>query len=287
MTTTGTNLLLSHILNFLSPPRFSPSKTSTQPPTIIALSGPQGSGKTTITHHLATAFRAPPYSLYVAVLSIDDLYLRRHDQLLLAAAHPDNKLFSHRGEPGTHDLALAARVFDTLLSRDDEVVLPVFDKSLHDGAGNRIEGGVSVDGKKVDVLIFEGWCVGFRALQDDEVVRKYEQGMGSGNPLESLLEVNNALKGYDVLTDRFDLLIHIDAEDIGYVYEWRLQQEHAMIAAKGMGMSDAQVVEFVDGYMPGYELYVENLRKGAFKEKGRQLRVVIGRERETVKVEEL
>jgi len=39
--------------------------------------------------------------------------------------------------------------------------------------------------------------------------------------------------------------------------------------------------------MPGYELYVENLRKGAFEEKGRQLRVVIGKQREIVKVEEL
>jgi D-glycerate 3-kinase len=39
--------------------------------------------------------------------------------------------------------------------------------------------------------------------------------------------------------------------------------------------------------MPAYELYVPNLRKGAFTEKGRQLRVVIGKDREVVKVVEL
>jgi D-glycerate 3-kinase len=39
--------------------------------------------------------------------------------------------------------------------------------------------------------------------------------------------------------------------------------------------------------MPAYELYVPALRGGAFRETGRQLRVVIGREREAVKVVEL
>jgi pantothenate kinase-related protein Tda10 len=44
-----------------------------------------------------------------------------------------------------------------------------------------------------------------------------------------------------------DVLVHIDAEDIAYVYQWRLQQEHALIAAKGQGMSDDSVREFVNG----------------------------------------
>jgi D-glycerate 3-kinase len=182
------------------PPPLPSYHTSSKPPTIIALSGPQGSGKTTITHHLATALRTPPYSLNVAVLSIDDLYLRRHDQLRLAADHPHNKLLSHRGEPGTHDLALAAQVFDAILRRRDNVVLPVFDKSLHAGAGDRVGAGVAV-GETVDVLVFEGWCVGFRALGDEEVERKWARGAGRGNGLRCLLEVNAALRGYDVLTE--------------------------------------------------------------------------------------
>lgn len=40
---------------------------------------------------------------------------------------------------------------------------------------------------------------------------------------------------------------HSDAEDTHYVYDWRLEQEAKMREAKGRGMSDAQVIEFVNG----------------------------------------
>lgn len=39
-----------------------------------------------------------------------------------------------------------------------------------------------------------------------------------------------------------DLLVHLDAEDIGIVYEWRKQQEREM----GQGMTEDQVERFVD-----------------------------------------
>lgn len=38
-----------------------------------------------------------------------------------------------------------------------------------------------------------------------------------------------------------------DAEKTEYVYEWRLEQESALRVAKGSGMTDEQVVKFVDG----------------------------------------
>lgn len=38
-----------------------------------------------------------------------------------------------------------------------------------------------------------------------------------------------------------------DAEDTHYVYDWRLEQEAKMREAKGRGMTDAQVIEFVNG----------------------------------------
>jgi D-glycerate 3-kinase len=44
-----------------------------------------------------------------------------------------------------------------------------------------------------------------------------------------------------------DVLVHIDAEDLAYVYDWRLEQEHWLIATKGQGMSDEAVRKFVDG----------------------------------------
>jgi len=57
-----------------------------------------------------------------------------------------------------------------------------------------------------------------------------------------------------------------------------------MISSRGRGMTDDQIIEFVNGYMPAYELYIDNLRQGSFEEKGKQLRVVIGKDRNVVKV---
>jgi pantothenate kinase-related protein Tda10 len=44
------------------------------------------------------------------------------------------------------------------------------------------------------------------------------------------------------------ILIHFsDAENTQYVYAWRSQQEAALRASKGTGMTDEQVVNFVNG----------------------------------------
>lgn len=45
---------------------------------------------------------------------------------------------------------------------------------------------------------------------------------------------------------QLDALIHIDAEELEYVYEWRLQQEHKLILRTGMGMSDEKLRKFID-----------------------------------------
>lgn len=94
--------------------------------------------------------------------------------------------------------------------------------------------------------------------------------------------VNERLKEYDVIIDMLQAFIHIDAEDTGFVYEWRLQQEQALRHETGTGMSDKEVVKFVDGYYPAYELFTEALRNGVLKGEdrtGRQLRLVVGRDR--------
>jgi len=45
----------------------------------------------------------------------------------------------------------------------------------------------------------------------------------------------------------FDAFIHIDAENTKWVYQWRLEAEVKLRAAKGSGMTDEQVEKFVDG----------------------------------------
>ena len=50
----------------------------------------------------------------------------------------------------------------------------------------------------------------------------------------------------DGVRSQLDALVHIDAENIDYVYDWRLQQEHELKMKKGSGMNDDAVRRFVD-----------------------------------------
>ncbi|KAK4554457.1 hypothetical protein LTR86_008311 [Recurvomyces mirabilis] len=282
------------------------AKGDKPPPFFVGLNGVQGAGKTTLVTTLSQTLSSPPHDLNALVLSIDDLYLPHDQQQRLASTHPQNSLVQHRGQPSTHDIALGAEIFSALEARKPDVKVPSYDKSAFSGAGDRRpESEWEILNHEyrptVDVIVFEGWCVGFRALSDRNVERKWEaakqlferdgeQYLGQLGKLrlEDVLFVNQALKGYDVLTDRFRAFVHIDAEDTQYVYAWRLQQEAALRASKGTGMTDEQVVNFVNGYYPAYELYTEVLRHGIFPgQEGKQLRLVVGKDRRVKEVHKI
>ncbi|GIK07831.1 hypothetical protein Aspvir_003500 [Aspergillus viridinutans] len=281
------------------------------PPFFLGLNGVQGAGKTVLVSTLQSTLRAPPYSLPVVTISLDDFYLTHGQQQTLARSFPSNPLLQHRGQPATHDLPLAEKVFESLRA-GRPTAIPQYDKSAYSGQGDRVPESqwetVNGDGQeKIKVVIFEGWCVGFRAL-DDEVlrgkweaaVRQKDQGDYNGRlghvKFEDVKAVNDALRKYDVLTDRLDALVHIDAQDLHFVYDWRQEQERTLRATKGTGMTEEQVSHFVDGYYPSYELFSETLREGAFKPasnstgtdwQGRQLRLIVSKERRVQEVIEI
>jgi D-glycerate 3-kinase len=153
-----------------------------QRPLFFALQGPQGSGKTFLTEHTAAALRRA--SLRVATLSIDDLYLPHAGLAALAAAHPTNGLLRGRGQPGTHDVPLGARVLRDLRRINDAgrghepaaVRLPAFDKSRFGGAGDRVpEERWAAAAPPLDVVVLEGWCVGFYPQARAAVARRMDE----------------------------------------------------------------------------------------------------------------
>ena len=95
--------------------------------------------------------------------------------------------------------------------------IPSYDKSKFNGQGDRVaESQWHLINKpnegKVRVVIFEGWCVGFRALGEKDVQIKWEQakaqmrstgynGRLGHNRLEDLVFIDKALAQYDVLTE--------------------------------------------------------------------------------------
>lgn len=210
-------------------------------------------------------------------------------------------MVQHRGQPSTHDISLLKSTFNALKSRQP-VSLPSYEKSAFAGQGDRASESSwthvnAADQPSIDVIIFEGWCVGFRSLSAAALESTWSAAVGASMKpayagqlgkleLESVTLVNEALRQYEEVTDMLDAFVHIDAEETRYVYAWRLEQEAALRRERGSGMTDEQVVAFVDGYYPAYELYTETLRRGIFPGvEGRQLRFVLGRDRRVKDVE--
>lgn len=181
-------------------------------PLIVGIQGPQGSGKST-TARAVKKLLEDSYGWIIALLSLDDLYLPHDGLRSVAAAHPGNALLNGRGHPGTHDLELGKDILERLQQLNvnarspetrDEFNLPVFDKSLHNGEGDRLPEG---SGEKIEglmeVVIVEGWCLGFYPLSDEELEKRYTDEVDAAKnerlqpySLQDLKDINNYLKSY-------------------------------------------------------------------------------------------
>jgi D-glycerate 3-kinase len=209
---------------------------------IVGLCGAQGSGKSTIA--AATVRLLEARGLSALTLSIDDVYLPKAERRRLARdVHP---LFATRGPPGTHDVALACTTLDALHNRGP-VALPSFDKAADEPRPRSEWRTVQAP---VDVVIFEGWCVGARA-QDPaalttpiNVLEAQEDWDGAWRA-----HANSALAGpYQALFARLDALALLQVPGFEVVLGWRREQEHKLIARTGRGMSDTDVDRFIAHY---------------------------------------
>ncbi|MDH5785227.1 MAG: hypothetical protein OEZ16_06415 [Chromatiales bacterium] len=228
-----------------------------------ALSGAQGSGKTTWNEFLQLIIEEG-YEYDVAGFSIDDVYNTYDERQKLAQDH--HPLLATRG-PGTHDIDLTIKVLENLSASGDgrEVIIPQFDKSLKGGAGDRAEEGRTYRRRHFNkplIVILEGWNV-FAEAQDESALLE---------PLNELERIedpdgiwrkfqNDRLKNdYSRLWDKFDGCIFIQISGIDTVYKNREEQEEKLRkkidtmkaageASEEVGaMSPQQVVRFVDHY---------------------------------------
>ena len=70
-------------------------------------------------------------------MSLDDYYLTGVEQELLAKQHAHNPLLQYRGNAGTHDINLIMSTLEKLSMKDQQVLIPRYDKSLRNGRGDR------------------------------------------------------------------------------------------------------------------------------------------------------
>lgn len=252
---------------------------------LVFVSGPQGSGKSYSSELLAEQLQK--CGLKVALCSIDDFYLTNNDQKCLQNQFPDNKLIQGRGLPGTHDLKLLKKFISDLENEHSTfLTIPRYDKSKFQGEGDRVD-QVELN-LPMDVIIVEGWFLGFQALPEDILKKRYEVGstLLQEHSFEDIKKVNTVLRDYGELlwnNERISSVgIKISTANTENVYRWRLQQEHALINERGQGMSDEQVNMFVDRYMPCYELYYKDFIQTASTFGSKSLTVEIDENRAVV-----
>ena len=212
-------------------------------PLIVGISAAQGTGKTTLCKVLEILLAQR--GLNAVTLSLDDLYLPRAQREQLAReVHP---LFATRGVPGTHAVAEGIAIIeDVLAGRPFD--LPRFDKASDD----RLPQPDRID-SPVDVLLFEGWCVGALPQEQSAItdpVNALEEQEDADGTWRNLS--NHWLSGeYQRLFDLIDILVMLKIRDFNAVCVNRAKQEEKLVASDPNGsatMDDAALARFLMHY---------------------------------------
>lgn len=214
-------------------------------PFILGFCCPQGGGKTTMTTFMQTLLLAMGKSCQIA--SLDDFYVPHAEQQVIAEKYEGNRLMQFRGMPGTHDIDFLVNTLDGIRGANP-VSIPKYDKSAFSGRGDRAPKDKWVHlSDETDVLLLEGWCLGFEPVNLDEIADN------------NLNVVNDALHDFGKIYTRLDGLFLIEIANMDWVYDWRLQAERTATAAGKKGLTDEQVIDFVDRFMPAYKQYSQQL----------------------------
>ncbi|KAJ2895467.1 hypothetical protein IWW38_002298 [Coemansia aciculifera] len=253
--------------------------TSCPAPLVVGINGAQGSGKTTLVRGLVAFLQERNIS--TVGFSLDDIYLTQREQLALAKAHRDNPLLQFRGQAGTHDVGLGHKTLTDLLRNSSAVSIPAYDKSLNGGYGDRVpQSEWQMTASPVDVVLFEGWSLGFRALDDREFARFIDmvRRKPDGSVLckhsrkysdQNLREINENLEPYErLLYPLIDAWIYMRVSDVDVVYRWRKEQEDELAATGRPSLSDKQLEDFVTRFLPAYEMALDKLDRQGFVSSG-------------------
>lgn len=227
---------------------------------LLGVNGPQGCGKSTTSEALKTILEIY-YGLRVVEVSIDDFYLTRQEREQLAdSVHP---LFRTRGVPGTHDTQLAINTLDILMQSNGSVAVPRFNKAADDRFS---EDHWTYVQTPVDVILFEGWCVGAQPVPSETLsspLNALEQKEDSEGSWRSY--VNQALAAdYQTLFAKLDALVCFRFGDFSWVLDWRTEQEaQNKKRAQEIGLSTRGIMD--DEALARFVLHYERVTRACQK----------------------
>jgi D-glycerate 3-kinase len=243
-----------------------------------------------------------------------------------------------------HDVGLCKSVLSRLRGDlplregEEEVHIPFFDKSLNSGRGDRALAEQWQHVKlspqdPLDVVLFEGWMLGFSPIRDIEVVEgaqvrvrqsdRASWSLAASGDRASLSEASREVWNRVVVENGWvqkeylapiesklrewcesvyplaDAFVHLAppfADLLGWVHDWRWQQEETMRARAAAATASAslpqtsnqssrgplsqdQVRDFVDRFMPMYIAHYRRLEAGGMPQVRFNLQLVIDKDR--------
>ena len=202
---------------------------------IIGISALPGTGKTTLGKWLEAISLKLDFK--IAVISIDDFYLPSDEMKLAIKNNPWNV---SRGFPGSHSVKL---MHDKLLNWkiSGELNVPVFDKSLRNGLGDRSYWRSD----NPDLLIIEGWFLGIEPLSiyiDEQQIKSLNLSLH-----ESIYRFNiqKNLHSYLDVWGLLDHIWHLKPLKFEYMNMWKSNQEKEMLSKKGSALQDEKLSNFL------------------------------------------
>ena len=202
---------------------------------IIGISALPGTGKTTLGKWLEAV--SLKLNFKIAVISIDDFYLPSHEMKI---AIKNNPWDVSRGFPGSHSSIL---MHEKLLNWkiNGELNVPVFDKSLRNGLGDRSHWRSD----NPDLLIIEGWFLGIEPCPSNFNYQNINSEELSPHESSYRFNVQNNLNKYLDVWNLIDNIWHLKPLKFEYMNKWKRNQEKEMFLEKGKALQDERLSNFL------------------------------------------
>lgn len=202
---------------------------------IIGISALPGTGKSTLGKWLENI--SLKLNFKISVISIDDFYLPSKEMESVIKNNPWNV---SRGFPGSHSIDLMKEKL-IKWKNDGHLNVPVFDKSLRNGLGDRAHWREETP----DLLIIEGWFLGVKPLltnlDNPEIffppLSSYESSYRDN--------IQKNLYHYLDIWNIIDQIWHLKALKFEYMIEWKSNQEKRMHVKRGSSLKDIKLRDFL------------------------------------------
>ena len=202
---------------------------------LIGVSALPGTGKTTLGFFIEKLSNI--LDLKICVISMDDFYLPKKE---MAISIKDNPWNVSRGFPGSHSINLMKKSLSEW-KETGFLNVPVFDKSLNNGLGDRSHWR----NEYPDLVILEGWFLGVKPIKSKNIDIEDLQPPLSYLEISYRHKIQNNLRDYLDIWNLLDDLWHLRPQEFSFLNTWKIQQEKEMLYKKGSALRNKKLLNFL------------------------------------------